>query len=148
MNKAVQIQKERLSYQTVKKLLLELDPQFAKRLSETLVLEEYAKKLSDFAYFFSAKIGEEYVGICAFYINEIKQEYFLPYLCVSSSYRNMGVAGKIFETICQEADKIDFNVSLEVRNDNTGAIHLYHKFGFLNTSVGEEKTSMTRVYNK
>ena len=145
MSKFIQIQIEHISMSLVHKLLLELDPKFAERLSQTLVLEEYAKKLSQYAYFVTAKIDGEYVGVCAFYINEVKQEYFIPYICVSSTCRKMGIAGKIFETICQEADSNNYNVALEVRNDNSGAIHLYQKFGFIENSVGEEKTRMTRI---
>lgn len=145
MSKFIQIQIEQISMSLVHKLLLELDPKFAERLSQTLVLEEYAKKLSEYAYFVTAKIDGKYVGVCAFYINEVKREYFLPYLCVSSTCRNMGIAGKIFETICQKADSNNYNVALEVRNDNSGAIHLYHKFGFIENSVGETKTTMTRI---
>jgi ribosomal protein S18 acetylase RimI-like enzyme len=146
MSKSIQLRREKLSPHIVHKLLLELDPQFAERLSKTVVLSEYAKKLSEHAYFVSAQSQEGYLGICAYYINNVSREYFIPYICIGVSHRNVGVAGSIMKTICEDADLHHYKISLEVRNDNIGAINLYHKYGFVEVSVGNIKTSMARIF--
>lgn len=146
MSKSIQIQREKLTTQIVNKLLLELDPQFAERLSKTVILSEYAQKLSDHACFVSARINDEYVGICAYYINDTSREYYIPYICIDVLHRNLGVAGRLLEVICEDADLCSYKISLEVRNDNIGAINLYHKYGFVEVSVGNIKTSMARIF--
>lgn len=144
MSKSIVLRREKLSTQIVHKLLLELDPQFAQRLSKTVVLSEYAKKLSVHAYFVLAKSQDEYLGICAYYINNVSREYFIPYICIGILHRNVGVAKSIMKVICDDADLHHYKISLEVRKDNIGAINLYHKYGFIETSVGDHKISMTR----
>ena len=146
MSKSIQIQREELSTQIVNKLLWELDSQFAERISQSVIIEDYAKKLSENASFISAKYDDNYIGVCAFYINDVNREYYIPYVCISTSYRNMGIASKMFDEICKNADSNKFDISLEVRNDNVNAMNLYRKYGFIEVCTSESKTFMTRKY--
>jgi len=51
---------------------------------------------------------------------------------VSKAYWNKGIGSKLIKEILKFAKENNFEViDLQVRSDNTAAIHLYEKFGFL-----------------
>ena len=129
-NNDISIKIENLSCDLVNKLINTLDEQFAKRLQQVVNLDDYSIKLSNNASFVVEICGGEYVGMIAYYFNENKREFYIPYLCVKSSYRKLGVADLMMNKICFEADKKGYNISLEVRKDNVSAIKLYEKHGF------------------
>ena len=147
MSDCVEIRKEHFAAPFLEKLIFDLDVSFAERLQQTVSLNAYSRKLSENAHFVTAQYKGEYIGLVAFYINEIKEELFIPYVCVKSSYRKLGVANRLMDYVCKEADKLSFNISLEVRNDNYGAKNLYLKHGFLITDEAEVKSHMVRVAN-
>lgn len=143
-NNDISIKIENLSCDLVNKLINTLDEQFAKRLQQVVNLDDYSIKLSNNASFVVAVCDGEYVGMIAYYFNENKREFYIPYLCVKSSYRKLGVADLMMNKICFEADKKGYNISLEVRKDNVSAIKLYEKHGFNARHGSDIKISMIR----
>ncbi len=123
-------------------MLCTLDPMFAKRLEETVNIEDYSRKLSEHANFEIAEFDSSIIGIVAFYENE--SELYIPYVCVSISKRGMGVADILLNNICHYADMKNKPISLEVRTSNIGAIRLYRKFSFDTTCDSDIKCHMTR----
>lgn len=143
-NNDISIKIENLSYDLVNELINALDEQFAKRLQQVVNLDDYSIKLSNNASFVVAVCDCEYVGMIAYYFNENKGEFYIPYLCVRSSYRKLGVADLMMDKICFEADKKGYNISLEVRKDNVSAIKLYEKYGFKVSHGNDIKIRMIR----
>lgn len=148
MNEIITIRKECLPAQFLENLFLEFDSQFAERLNQTVSLKAYCCKLSENAHFVIAEQNDRYVGLVAFYINNINKELFIPYICVRSSFRKMGIADSMMEYVCKEADMMGFDVSLEVRNNNISARKLYFKHGFKILIEGEVKSLMKRIFSK
>lgn len=143
-NNDISIKIENLSCDLVNKLINTLDEQFAKHLQQVVNLDDYSIKLSNNASFVVVVCDGEYVGMIAYYFNENKREFYIPYLCVRSSHRKLGVADLMMNKICFEADKKGYNISLEVRKDNVSAIKLYEKHGFKARHGSDIKISMIR----
>lgn len=136
---------ERLSSDIVSNLINTLDESFACRLRQVVNIDDYSVKLSNNATFVVAKYKDEYVGVIAYYYNEVEKEFYIPYVCVKSSCRKLGIADLMMNKICFEADNLNFNISLEVRNDNLSAINLYKKYGFESVVVNDAKSKMIRL---
>lgn len=146
MSNCVKITKEVLDADSVLDLLWTLDSIFAEGLQQTVDLNEYSKKLSKYANFIAAKKDEEYIGLIAYYINEKDRFLFVPYVCVKTGFRKLGIADNLMEYLIQEADRKSFKILLEVRNNNVSAIRLYEKYGFIVMHKGLLKSSMTREH--
>ncbi len=143
-NNDISIKIENLSCDLVNKLINTLDEQFAKHLQQVVNLDDYSIKLSNNASFVVVVCDGEYVGMIAYYFNENKKEFYIPYLCVRSSHRKLGVADLMMNKICFEADKKGYNISLEVRKDNVSAIKLYEKHGFKVSNESDIKICMIK----
>lgn len=135
---------ERLSSLEVRNSIYTLDSSFTKRLQETVNLSDYSEKISKFASFLIAKCKQEYIGVIAFYTNTEKSELYIPFLCVKETHRRMGIGDLLMTNMCDYATKHRQTISLEVRNDNIGAIKLYQKYGFRIIKNDNIKSYMTR----
>lgn len=136
---------ESLPFYIVSNLINTLDESFAYRLQQVVNLDDYSVKLSSNAIFVVARYKDEYVGIIAYYFNEREEEFYISYVCVKLSYRNLGIADLMMNKICFEADRLGLNISLEVRNDNLSAINLYKKCGFNSVAQNDIKSKMVRL---
>ncbi len=75
-------------------------------------------------------------------------------IAVLKDYWNMGIGGRLLREVISFAKENSFEViELQVRSDNTSAIHLYEKFGFKRFGthdnffkIGEEKISFDYMY--
>jgi ribosomal-protein-alanine N-acetyltransferase len=82
--------------------------------------------------YIAATIDERVVGICSYYL--VCDELELVNIAVDESVRKQGVGKAMMEKMLEE----DFSVcSLEVAEDNFGAMEFYKTFGFL--KVGKRK---------
>lgn len=73
---------------------------------------------------------EEIVGFL--YYSDIYDRAEINQLEVKSSHRNCGKASKLLEEMIKLVDK---SITLEVKEDNLIAIHLYKKFGFQEIAI-------------
>ena len=82
--------------------------------------------------YIAATIDERVVGICSYYL--VCDELELVNIAVDESVRKQGVGKAMMEKMLEE----DFSVcSLEVAEDNFGAMEFYKTFGF--SKVGKRK---------
>jgi len=89
---------------------------------------EDSLKLSH-AFFLVAHLGEQILGYCGLY--QVFNEGALTNIAVSPDYRGMGIAGKLLEAVFVYAAERGIEAfTLEVRESNAPAIHLYSKYGF------------------
>ena len=64
------------------------------------------------------------------YYNIKKNFVYIPYICVRSDYQGHGIARQLIDYIVSQLASHVYEMYLEVRKDNKGALHLYKKLGF------------------
>jgi ribosomal protein S18 acetylase RimI-like enzyme len=82
-----------------------------------------------------AQGDEQFVGLCNCFINfatfTVKPFINIHDVIVTRSCRNRKVGRRIIEKVIEQAGKLGCSkVTLEVREDNLNAQHLYHQLGF------------------
>ena len=82
-----------------------------------------------------AMAGEQFVGLCNCFINfatfTVKPYINIHDVIVTKSYRNKSVGRRILEKVIEQAGELGCSkVTLEVREDNHNARHLYNDLGF------------------
>lgn len=121
-------------------LLKELGKLTPVPLEERVDIEQYAHKLYDFADIFFVKLGGNYSGFAAIYMNDtINLQAYLTMIGVLTPFQGMGL-GKFLLThgIAEAKKKGMKTIQLEVHPSNFRAIRLYESFGLRkNGSKGE-----------
>lgn len=82
-----------------------------------------------------AKEGDLFVGLCNSFVNfatfTVKPFINVHDVIVSGNYRNRGLGRKLLEAVVEKAGELGCSkVTLEVREDNHNAMHLYNSMGF------------------
>jgi ribosomal protein S18 acetylase RimI-like enzyme len=82
-----------------------------------------------------ALVDEQFVGLCNCFVNfatfTVKPFINIHDVIVTRSYRNKKVGRRIIEKVIERASELGCSkVTLEVREDNLNARHLYNKLGF------------------
>lgn len=82
-----------------------------------------------------ARIGEEYVGLINCFVNfstfSARPFVNIHDVIVSSQWRNRQIGRRLIERVIEEASGMNCSkVTLEVREDNSNAKHLYASMGF------------------
>ena len=90
--------------------------------------EDSIKNMSPQGKYLTAIIDETIVGICSYYI--VCDELELVNIAVDESVRKQGVGRAMMEKMLEEEF---FVCSLEVAEDNLGAMEFYKTFGFIET---------------
>lgn len=139
---------ESLAQSKILSLLTTLDIDLALRLAQKVDLNTYCLKLSKCAKFVIAEVEWNIVGIIAFYQNDEGKELYVPYVCISNLYRKRGIASTLLHKLFEYADKIEYNVSLEVLSINNAAIALYKKAGFEVCEERQNKLYMKRYVKR
>lgn len=86
------------------------------------------------AIFLVAEDGKQILGYCGMY--KVFGEGDITNIAVLPEYRGMGVGtGLLKEMIGYASERGILDITLEVRESNKGAIHLYRKFGFENVGI-------------
>lgn len=109
---------------------LEIFPHLTDKISS---LEEYAQKLSEYAYVYSAKENKENVGILIFYANDKQSKTaYISLIGVKKGSERKGIGKKLLEFCEKTARKCGMCViKLEVDEDNINAVKFYKKNGFI-----------------
>lgn len=117
---------------SIQNLLKEFLPVFPNLEEKIGSLDEYAQKLSEFAYVFSITDNVESKGILVFYANNIQNRTaYISLIGVKKEYERQGL-GKALLTYCEEVSRECgmCKLKLEVDDNNTNAIKFYEKNGF------------------
>lgn len=109
-------------------------------------IAEYARKLSEFAYFATAReYNGRICGLIGFYANTLPEAY-ISHVWVSSEMRGNGICGRLIQIIIDFCVSKKFKtISLEVRSNNLPAINAYKKTGFKIIATDDNKYKMTKV---
>lgn len=92
--------------------------------------EDSIKNMSLQGRYIAATIDEKVVGICSYYL--VCDELELVNIAVDERVRKQGVGKAMMEKMLEE----EFSVcSLEVAEDNLGAMEFYKTFGFIKSGI-------------
>jgi len=86
-----------------------------------------------------ANMDNRFVGLCTCFINfstfKVKPYLNIHDVIVLNEYRNMKIGRKLIEKAMDIARQRNYcKLTLEVRNDNQNAMHLYKSLGFLDST--------------
>ena len=85
-------------------------------------------------YFVCAKLNDEVSGYAGMYA--IEDEGYLYNIAVAKPFRGQGIAKAMIENLIHHSKVLNLKfLSLEVRQSNVVAIHLYEKYGFESCGV-------------
>ncbi len=126
-----EIRHENENYKVIAKFLGELDNHFTPSLSQRVNIEQYAKKISQYADIFNLWYQGELIGSVAIYLNN-KEKGFITSYAIKPDYQKKGCGKKLWEYIVQEADKRGIReIFLDVHKDNHKAQDFYNRLGFM-----------------
>lgn len=109
------------------------DADFVPPLSSRVEISDYAQKIASKAMKFEAWSGSSLVGLVAVYCNN--QEKLIAYITsvsVMKEWSGKGIAARLMSQCVDHVKASSMQqISLEVASDNTPAIKLYEKNGFV-----------------
>lgn len=123
-------------------LLTEFQDVFPHLMDKISNLEDYAEKLSELAYVYSAEKNGESVGILIFYANDEKSRTaYISLIGVKKGYECKGIGKELLDH-CEEVSLQNdmLRLKLEVDKDNITAIKFYKKNGFVTLNETERNS--------
>lgn len=120
------------------------DTNFIPRLSSRVEIDDYARKIVSKAMRFEAWAGKTLVGLVAAYCNDQeKRVAYVTNVSVMKAWTGKGIAVCLMNQ-CIEHSKLSGmqQISLEAGNDNTPALNLYKKSGFVADQANGLSVSM------
>ena len=113
--------------------LKECNDSFCPQLDERVTVEEYSKKLFDNSVTFEAWVDNILIGLAAAYFNDAENHSgYITNVSITKDYIGSGIASELMDMCIRYAKQYKVKeIKLEVHKDNSSAIHLYNKFGFI-----------------
>lgn len=129
------------------KFLLQIDDSFPEKLSDRVVLEDFAEKISNKAEVFTEIDNDQIVGMVAGYINDTETKVsYINIVGVLEEYRGKGISQKLLKEFIDASREKDFEIiKLEVEKDNKSAIKIYKRLGFVEEKVTNKIHMMCKV---
>jgi ribosomal protein S18 acetylase RimI-like enzyme len=131
---------------------IETDNDFYPQLSYRLNIKEYAKKLYMNANLIVSRdsSNNKIVGLTAFYANNYQNmNAFLSNINVKKSYSGKGIAKQMMDIMHKDLIKKGFkSITLEVYKNNSRAINIYKKQGFVIYNQKNQYYTMIKTFEK
>lgn len=108
---------------------------------------QYAKKLSDKAFFLLDQEGNNTRGFIAYYLNHDSSFIFITRIAVSSFYRRQGIGRKMIEALTSHYMDCYECIELEVEKTNMSAFKFYQSLGFQMKEIRTTKYLMSKRIN-
>jgi ribosomal protein S18 acetylase RimI-like enzyme len=117
----------------IEKHLRHCDAEFVAALSDKVSIGSYARKIFERSVRFEAWADGELIGLVAAYCNEPRHETaFITNVSVLPGWTSRGSASVLMSNCIEHARSSGFRrVALEVSVENSRALNLYKKFGFV-----------------
>jgi len=133
MNASIEFLLNKASAAQIAEHLLRCDADFVPPLSGRVKIRDYAQKIASKATRFEAWSGGTLVGLVAAYCNDHEKRItYITSVSVLKSLTGKGIAARLIGRCIENAKASGmWQVSLEVAVDNTSAIMLYRKSGFV-----------------
>jgi ribosomal protein S18 acetylase RimI-like enzyme len=133
MSRKVEFRLNSASQQQIAEHLSLCDAGFVPPLSSRVEIENYARKISSNAVKFEAWMDESLVGLVALYCNDAGHRLaYITNVSVLGRSRGKRIASHLIERCIEYLRDAEFEtVELEVDKDNTAAVRIYERYGFL-----------------
>lgn len=120
---------------------------FIPPLSNKINLDVYSEKMFEKSVRFEAWKNNLLIGLVAAYLNDADNKSgFITNVSILPSYNGKGIATELMKSCIAYTQKNNFKeIKLEVSEKNSGAIHLYEKFGFMASPEKEGMISMKLI---
>lgn len=136
----------KLSFEFVLEKLKKMSALFTPPLSESLDIEEFARKLSCKAEFVVCTAKDETIGFTAYYLNSAARQIYITLICVDADWQAHGIGGKMLSHIAAKAvEQHDETIALEVNKQNENARRFYLRQGFTEQEDRGKKLLMTKT---
>jgi len=124
--------------------LARCDTDFVPPLSSRVEINDYAQKITSKATRLEAWSGGTLIGLVAIYCNDKKSRIaYITSVSVLHEWMCKGIAANLMKQGIEHAKMSGMQqISLEVASDNTTAIKLYEKSGFIVGEVADAFTTM------
>ena len=137
-------------YENILSHLVKVGNYFIPVLSESVILEEYSKKLHLFAERYECWYVSELVGLLAIYNN--KKDHAVAYVTnvsVDKLFGGQGIASELlYRCILDATEMKTWRIDLHVNKFNMRAIAMYGKYGFKLVDKIEDKLLMSLILDK
>lgn len=133
MSAAVEYLSTKASEAQIAEHLSRCDADFVPPLSGRVEIKAYAKKIASKATRFEAWSASTLVGLVAAYCNDRENRIaYITSVSVLKTWTGKGIAARLMSQCVEHAKASGMRqISLEVASDNTPAIRLYEKSGFI-----------------
>lgn len=108
---------------------------------------QYAKKLSDKAFFLLDQEENNTRGFIAYYLNNDSSFIFITRIAVSCFYRRQGIGRKMIEALTIHYMDCYECIELEVEKTNMSAFKFYQSLGFQMKEIRATKYLMSKRIN-
>ena len=144
MNAAIEYRLNAASAVQIAEHLLRCDADFVPPLSSRVKLADYTNKIASKATRFEAWTGSTLVGLLAAYCDDLeKGAAYITSVSVLREWTGQGIADQLMALCVQHAKVSGMRqIGLEVASDNTPAIMLYKKCGFVVNNASVRIVSM------
>jgi 2-polyprenyl-3-methyl-5-hydroxy-6-metoxy-1,4-benzoquinol methylase len=125
--------------------LIKCSSTFIPSLDSYVNIDDYSKKILEYATLFTKFDGDTLVGLVAVYDNSTEKFGWITNVSVDPDYSRKGIASELLNK-CNKyfENKKYFNIFLEVYSDNKQAIKLYDKHGFTIHKINDKKMTLTQ----
>lgn len=149
MKHPVTLCKNRASEAEILRHLQACDSEFLPRLSGRVHVGSYAKKIAAHATRFEAWEDQLLVGLVAVYCgDQASRVGFITNVSVAKHLGRRGIAFELIGLCIASLEESNFEeLRLEVFSENTPAIRLYEKCGFLGDSMKDGTLTMSLILN-
>lgn len=137
-----------LTQEEIITLLRKAENSFVPPLSRNIpyTVSEYAKKLSDNAWFILCMEDDEIIGFTAYYLNQEGGFAYIPQIWVSDNHQRKGIGSCMLDEIIKAAPKFVTSIRLEVRKNNYKAVSFYERSGFCVISCNGDKNLLEKRF--
>jgi ribosomal protein S18 acetylase RimI-like enzyme len=128
----------KLTFEEVRKFLLETDKEFPTPLSAHVDIDSYAQKLSEFSDFAFCRDEDDIIGMISCYTNRPPIGY-ISNACIKRQYQAQKILSRIFHQLRINAKTQGIlRFQLEVDENNNNARRIYEHYGFRELSINPE----------
>jgi len=123
---------------------------FFSRLDARVNIREYSRRIHDKSITFEAWVNNELIGLVAAYFNDmVDHSGYITNVSVTKDYMGLGIASELMKMSVDYAEQHNFkDIRLEIQKNNSSAINLYRKFGFVDCEERDDFLLLKLVVNK